>query len=222
MATAQLKVLLSPAPAILGSQSDASGVRMKQTMATLAETSDEALVAKALAEAEYYGILMERYEPALMRYLRRLGVHNREDQQDVLQEVFIKAYRNLNSFDQSLKFSSWLYRIAHNEAVSWYRKQSVRPEGHLIDDSETALLFTAAELNTDAATRARLNAEELERVLAKLPEKYREVIILRFFEHKEYDEISDILRIPVGTVGTLLHRGKTRLREALRDEHVEL
>lgn len=188
----------------------------------MAETSDEELVALALAEAEYYGILMERYEAALTRYVARLGVRNREDQQDVLQEVFVKAYRNLNSFDQSLKFSSWLYRIAHNEAISWYRRQSVRPEGHLIDDGETTLLFTAADLSTDAAAQARLNAQELERVLAKLPEKYREVIILRFFEHKEYDEISDILRIPVGTVGTLLHRGKTRLREALRDEHVEL
>ena len=186
-------------------------------------TSDEDLVKLTLADAEYYAVLMARYEAPLDRYIRRLGVSTQEDRQDVLQEVFIKAYRNLNGFDQALKFSSWLYRIAHNEAISWYRKKSVRPEGHLIDDGDTVLQFIeATELHTDAEAAERLNAEVLESALAALPSKYRTILVLRYFEYKEYEEISDILQIPIGTVGTLLHRGKTRLRKALQANHVNV
>lgn len=196
---------------------------MQHSTTALANTSDEALVALTLDDPEYYSALMDRYEPALDRYLRRLGVHRPEDRQDVLQEIFIKAYRNLNGFDQSLKFSSWLYRIAHNEAISWYRKQSVRPEGHIIEESDTILQFLqAAELRTDAQAIERLNAEALNRALAELPVKYRDVLTLRFFEHKEYDEISDILQVPVGTVGTLIHRGKARLAKLLEANEIDV
>lgn len=185
--------------------------------------SDEAVVVSVLADADQYGILMERYEAKLDRYIRRLGVYTPEDREDVLQDIFIKAYRYLNSFDQSLQFSSWLYRIAHNEAISWYRKKKVRPEGHLVDDADTILAFTKAELSDAAeASTARINASEVQRALAELDEKYRTVIILRFFEHKEYEEISDILRIPVGTVGTLVHRGKVRLERLLDTDIVEI
>lgn len=196
---------------------------MQHSTTALANTSDEALVALTLDDPEYYSALMDRYETALDRYLRRLGVHRPEDRQDVLQEIFIKAYRNLNGFDQSLKFSSWLYRIAHNEAISWYRKQSVRPEGHIIEESDTILQFLqAAELRTDAQAIERLNAEALNRALAELPVKYRDVLTLRFFEHKEYDEISDILQVPVGTVGTLIHRGKARLAKLLEANEIDV
>lgn len=201
---------------ILHAPSFDSSFPMQYSAPKLADTSDEDIVALTLTDAEYYSVIMDRYEPALDRYIRRLGVQRPEDRQDVLQEIFIKAYRNLNGFDQGLKFSSWLYRIAHNEAISWYRKQSVRPEGHLVDDSDTILVFLqATELRADSAASERLNAELLNAALNELPDKYRAVLTLRFFEHKEYDEISDILQVPVGTVGTLLHRGKARLAALL-------
>jgi RNA polymerase sigma-70 factor (ECF subfamily) len=166
---------------------------------------------------------MERYEAPLDRYLRRLGVRRPEDREDVLQEIFIKAYRNLNGFDRGLKFSSWLYRIAHNEAISWYRKQSVRPEGHVVDESDTILQFLqAAELRSDQLAAERLNAELLNTALNELPQKYQDVITLRYFEHKDYDEISDILQVPVGTVGTLLHRGKAKLASILKRQGIEI
>jgi RNA polymerase sigma-70 factor (ECF subfamily) len=196
---------------------------MQYSTTALQEMSDEAIVALVLEQAEYYSVIMARYEAPLQRYLRRLGVHRHEDQQDVLQEIFIKAYRNLNGFDQGLKFSSWIYRIAHNEAISWYRKQSVRPEGHVVEDSDTILQFLqAAELTSDRLTTERLNAEALNQALMTLPEKYRDVITLRYFEHKEYDEISDILQVPVGTVGTLLHRGKARLARMLERTKIDV
>src|SRR5690606_8168284 len=94
--------------------------------------SDEMLVALSLEDKERFGELIERYESKLGRYIARLGIRTAEDRQDVLQEIFLKVYKNLNGFDPKLSFSSWIYRIAHNEAISWYRKQSVRPEGNLI------------------------------------------------------------------------------------------
>ncbi len=176
-----------------------------------------------LVDKEHFGELVDRYEAKLTRYIGRLGVRNLEDQQDVLQEIFLKAYRNLNGFDTSLQFSSWIYRIAHNEAISWYRKQSVRPEGHLIADGEELLSYLSSkEESVDVEFDKTINAEALGEALAKIDEKYREVIILRFFEHKEYEEISDILQIPVGSVGTLLHRGKKQLATALNPEELRI
>jgi RNA polymerase sigma-70 factor (ECF subfamily) len=185
--------------------------------------SDEELVKRTLLDKEQFGVLIERYEKKLTRYITRLGVKNPDDQLDVLQEIFLKIYRNLNGFDTNLSFSSWAYRIAHNEAVSWYRKKSVRPEGHLVADSdEVVSLVASKELSADTVVDREINAQELTRALNKLEEKYREVLILRFFEHKEYDEISDILQLPIGSVGTLLHRGKKRLADELNQEALRI
>jgi RNA polymerase sigma-70 factor, ECF subfamily len=185
--------------------------------------SDAEVVVMTLKNPNQYGILVERYEAKLGRYINRLGVKVPDDQLDVLQEIFIKAYRNLNSFDTSLSFSSWMYRIAHNEAISWYRKRNVRPEGHLIGDSEEVLEFISSKEDTaDVLFDKSVNAEEVTRALTILDEKYREPIILRFFEHKEYEEISDILQIPIGSVGTLIHRGKRQLSSVLNKDNLRI
>lgn len=184
---------------------------------------DEAVVKLTLNDPDQYGILMERYEAKLKRYITRLGVRNHDDQLDVLQEIFIKSYRNLNGFDTDMSFSSWMYRIAHNEAVSWYRKRNIRPEGHMIADSNEILEFLGSkEEGIEIKHDQLLNAEELQRALATIDEKYREPLILRFFEHKEYDEISDILQIPIGSVGTLLHRGKKQLAGVLNKDYLRI
>lgn len=185
--------------------------------------SDVEVVRMTLKEPNQYGLLVERYEAKLRRYITRLGVRNEDDQLDVLQEIFIKAYRNLNSFDTSLSFSSWIYRIAHNEAISWYRKKNVRPEGHLVADSEELFEFLGSkEEGVEVAFDKSINASEVAQALQKLDVKYREPIILRFFEHKEYDEISDILEIPIGSVGTLIHRGKKQLSNVLNKDNLRI
>jgi RNA polymerase sigma-70 factor (ECF subfamily) len=185
--------------------------------------SDVEVVRMTLKEPNQYGLLVERYEAKLRRYITRLGVRNEDDQLDVLQEIFIKAYRNLNSFDTSLSFSSWIYRIAHNEAISWYRKKNVRPEGHLVADSEELFEFLGSkEEGAEVAFDKSINASEVAQALQKLDVKYREPIILRFFEHKEYDEISDILEIPIGSVGTLIHRGKKQLANVLNKDNLRI
>lgn len=183
------------------------------------ERPDVAVVLATFTDREQFGVLVERYEAKLRRYMARLGLRNRDDQDDVLQEVFIKAYRNLHSFDVSLSFSSWLYRIAHNETMTWFRRRRVRPEGSLVADSDTVLEFIASSQDSpETHFDQQLSARELEAALAEIDIKYREVLVLRYFEHKEYEEISDILQIPVGSVGTLLHRGKKQLASVLNDK----
>jgi len=185
--------------------------------------SDTEVVRMTLKDPNQYGLLVERYEAKLQRYILRLGVRVLDDQLDVLQEIFIKAYRNLNSFDTSLSFSSWIYRIAHNEAISFYRKKNVRPEGHLVGDGDEVLSFLSSSLDTaDVKFDQSINAEEVNKALALIDEKYREPLILRFFEHKEYDEISDILQIPIGSVGTLIHRGKKQLSTVLNKDALRI
>lgn len=185
--------------------------------------SDEELVQKILEDKSFFGELVDRYEAKLTRYIARLGVRDPEEQLDVLQDIFLKTYRNLNGFDTSLQFSSWIYRIAHNEAVSWYRKKNVRPEGHLIGESEEVLSFLSSkEEGADVSFDKGINAKMVNEALLEIDDKYREVIILRFFEHKEYEEISDILQIPIGSVGTLLHRGKRQLAAVLNRDAIRI
>jgi len=188
------------------------------------DMSDEELVAKTLGDQVFFREIVDRYETPLGRYVCRLGVRVREDQEDVLQEIFIKVYRNLNNFDNSFSFSAWIYRIAHNEAISWYRKKNVRPEGHLVDDEDELIMQHIIADGDDAEQNfdKTVNAGELSRAIRVIDQKYRDPLILRYFEHKEYDEISDILQIPVGTVGTLIHRGKKQLAKELSEEKISV
>lgn len=177
--------------------------------------TDEQIVGDALVHKDIFGELVRRYEARLTRYLHRLGVYRQEDTEDVLQNIFLKTYRNLNEFDQSLKFSSWIYRIAHNEAMSFFRARSVRPEGSLIDDSDSALETLRSSLDASHEAERSIDAEHVSKALASIDAKYRDAIVLRYFEEREYSEISDILRIPIGTVATLLNRAKKKLQTEL-------
>lgn len=176
-----------------------------------------------LKDPVFFGHIVARYEAKLGRYIERLGVRNSEDREDVLQEIFIKVYQNLHGFDTSLKFSSWIYRIAHNESISWFRKKNVRPEGHLaFEGEEIVQLIASKETGADVQFDVQINAEVIRAALEQLESKYRDPLILQFFEHKEYEEISDILKIPIGSVGTLIHRGKQRLKTIIDTNHIRL
>lgn len=194
-----------------------------ETMESLSSCTDTEIVARTLIDTSVFAEIVLRYEAKLTRYIRRLGVQNVEDQQDVLQEIFIKVYKNLNGFDTSLSFSSWIYRIAHNEAISFYRKKNVRPEGHQIADSEEVLGWLVADSQSpERMFDTAVSAAILTKALGTLESKYRDPVLLRYFEHKEYEEISDILKIPIGSVGTLIHRGKKRLQELIESNHIAI
>ena len=186
-------------------------------MEELHEKTDEELVILTLEDREVFGVLIERYYEKLLRYIRRITNYREDDLKDILQETFIKAYSNLNSFDTSLKFSSWIYRIAHNQTISIYRKHSSRVEGNTFDIDDEKLLGIAADNDTTRDAGSSLMKERIAGALTKLDPKYREVLVLKFLEEKDYEEISDILQKPKGTVGTLINRAKKHLKLALEE-----
>ncbi|MFZ5365215.1 MAG: RNA polymerase sigma factor [Patescibacteria group bacterium] len=157
-----------------------------------------------------FAVLISRYQGKLFSYILRL-INHREESADVLQEVFLKAYKSLKSFNSKKSFSSWIYRIAHNESVNWlkkntkYKKQSLDDENNPIDVSDSHDLSAASIINEERV--------ELIKSLAKLPIKYKEVLVLRFVEEKSYEEISQIISKSVNAVGIMINRAKKMLAE---------
>ena len=187
----------------------------------LGDTTDQEIVRQTLRDKEAFALLIERYEAKLLRYLERLGLGVREDREDVLQNAFVKAYRNLNSFDPELEFSSWMYRITHNEAMSFFRAKRARPQVILSEDGEMLLTELRDDTaDTTALAEHRLTSEGVAHAFAKLDPKYRTALVLRFFEDRSYGEMSDILQVPVGTVSTLLYRAKRELKKFLPNQHI--
>lgn len=178
--------------------------------------TDAMAVQETLRNKEHFGVLISRYESKLLRYIRRLGVANVEDRADILQDIFIKVYRNLHAFDQDLSFSSWIYRIAHNETMSWFRKRMVRPENTLIGEGDDVVArMESMEADAESELIKAEDAETVRNAVKTLRPQYRDMLVLYYLENKTYEEISDILEVPIGTVGTYMHRAKKELRTSL-------
>ncbi|MEI8103712.1 MAG: RNA polymerase sigma factor [Candidatus Moraniibacteriota bacterium] len=180
--------------------------------------SDFDLVAQAKNDPEAFGALIRRYQEPLFRYARRFGQLPNEDTEDLLQEAFIKMYRHLNEYDSSLKFSSWAYRIVHNQIVDHFRKLKARVRTDALEDYEWEKLIAG---NTDIGQELmdRDCVENIKSAINALPSAYREVLLLRFIEDKDYEEIMDILKKPKGTVATLIARGKKLIRETMQQSN---
>ena len=178
----------------------------------LGKISDEKLVDLVRRkDKNLYRELVKRYQDRLLRYANYL-LNRFEEAEDVVQNALVKAYINLNSFDIKRKFSSWIYRIVHNEAVNLIKKK--RREVSL-DKNE----FLLDSLTDDTNIELDFEKKELKKLtqksLDKLPVKYREPMALFFLEDKSYKEISDILRLPMGTVSIRLSRGKLALKKII-------
>lgn len=176
--------------------------------------SDEQLV-KIIREndQELYSEIIKRYNQKLSHYLHRF-IYDQDELEDVLQVVFIKVYKNLFGFNIDKKFSSWIYRIAHNEALNHLKKYS--KERISLDEVEYKIVDEKIDINGQVDKKFLKN--NIEKILKNIKIKYQEPLILFYFEQKSYEEISDILRIPTSTVGTLISRGKKMLKEELRKE----
>lgn len=183
------------------------------------EKTDEELVKLSLENKDFFAYIVDRYEEKLFRYVRRITNVPQSEILDILQEIFIKVYQNLNDFDYNLKFSSWIYRIAHNQTISIYRKDKSRPHGNSVDIDEEILKNIANDFDILAEADLKILKLKISKVLEKIDEKYKEIILLRFFEDKNYEEISDILKIPMGTVATLISRAKKQMKKELEKEN---
>lgn len=179
------------------------------------QKTDEELVVLTLENPDFYRILMERYEDKLFRYIMRISSSTKEDGEDILQDVFVSAYKNLNSFDPDLKFSSWIYRITHNKVISQFRKKTARPKTVTYEGDNDLLNILKGDIDLAKELEKKATAQEVREVLNSMDERYREVLILKFIEDKNYREISDILERPMGTVATLISRAKNQFKTEL-------
>ncbi|MDE1924679.1 MAG: RNA polymerase sigma factor [Patescibacteria group bacterium] len=169
-------------------------------------------------DKEKYGLLMTRYDKKLSRYGRKF-LSEKENIEDIVQDVFISAFQNINNFDTSLKFSSWIYRIAHNAFVNGLKRQ--QRSAVLGLDLDT---FVSHMTYEDPAVEERdheIMKKMIDQGLEKLTPKCREVIILHYLEGLSYKEISDILQIPTGTVAVRVLRGKDALRKIYKKMNMD-
>mgnify|MGYP000406123554 CR=1 FL=1 len=176
--------------------------------------TDEQIVTEIInGNKELFGELVRRYEDKLVRYTTYI-LQDKAAAYDVVQDTFIKSYENLKSFNIERKFSSWIYRIAHNESINRIKKNS-----HEIFNVDFDFLHDLMPLDTNPDVAFEKNAinESLKRGMEELPVKFREVLTLYYLENKSYEEISDILRISIGTVGTWMNRGKAKLKKILQE-----
>lgn len=184
------------------------------------QQKDAQLVAAALKKPDDFVHLVRRFEAPLGRYLARLVRTDEDEQRILLQNVFIKVYQNLNGIDTSLPLSSWLYRIAHNEAIDYFRRRfrEAIPDSateHTDEDGDTqsALDRIADEMDIVSSLDKERARAIISSILDTMPPKYKDVLVLRFFEAKDYTEIADIIKRPLGTVSILLHRAKKEFRK---------
>ncbi len=165
------------------------------------ELSDEKIIEKVRdTDHDLYSVIIDRYQKKLFRYSKSL-IKDEEKAVDIVQDSFIKAFINLNSFNIKKKFSSWIYRIVHNETMNLLKKYS--KEIPLLDDVD----FSSDE-NIEENFAQNEQKIMVEKCLGKLPVLYSEPLSLYYISEKSYEEISDILRIPMGTVAIRISRAK--------------
>lgn len=175
------------------------------------QTDEEIIRFVQSGKIEFFGILIERYEDKIRRYSRKF-LSDQENINDVLQDIFIKAYKNIQSFDAKRKFSSWLYRIAHNELINALKKGKKNPLPLFDLDIFFPHYFHDKNI-LDQEINQRQMGEIIDKCLAQLELKYREPIILYYFEGLSYKEISDVMQIPISTIGIRIKRAKETMRQ---------
>ncbi len=182
-----------------------------------ADSTDKELVKIAKNNPEAFELIVNRYWHRLFAYVRRISYFSQEDIEDILQEVFIKIYRYLNDYDDTFAFSTWTYRITRNYVIDEIRKKNVRPQTMQLDTEElNKILRSDLDIEKDLVTRDAIGA--LKNAINRLPQKYREILVLRFLEEKEYVEIMDIMQLPKGTVASLINRGKKILQQEIKKD----
>ena len=179
---------------------------------------DRRLIAECLhGRQEAFGELVRRYQDRLFNAVYRVVDHS-EDAYDVVQDAFLNAYQSLNSFKGDSEFFTWLYRIAFNTAISLKRKKRLllsldggradEPVVEPIDGSEFTQPGTGLERTEEEA--------RLQKALGRLSAEHRAVLVLKDLEGQRYEEIAEILDVPIGTVRSRLHRARLELRELLQ------
>ncbi|MGE0353365.1 MAG: RNA polymerase sigma factor [Gemmatimonadales bacterium] len=191
----------------------------------LAAASDQDVVLHARAgQQAAYRELIRRYERPIFSLIYRM-VRDRELAEDLSQETFVKALNAIESYRPEFKFSSWIFKIANNAAIDHLRRRELDTlslEGSPNAETADAIEATALQIGDRAETplqelEAREIGSAIEAAIGTLRPEYRSCILLRHVEGRPYEEIAQILNLPLGTVKTYIHRARNELRQALAD-----
>jgi RNA polymerase sigma-70 factor (ECF subfamily) len=188
---------------------------MDRVSKTVAREDAELIDGALRGDSAAFGDLVFRYQDRLFNAVYYV-VRSREEAEDVVQEAFVLAYTKLQSFQRESQFYTWLYRIAFNTAAT--RRRRRRPES----STDQARELTGREpVDTAESPQERLERSEragqLQEALDTLSEQHRAILVLREMEDRNYDEIAEILELPIGTVRSRLHRARLQLRDQLQE-----
>lgn len=181
------------------------------------EPTDEQLVERCRnGEPGAYALLVDRYRTRIFSLILRM-VGNREDAEDLAQEAFVRAFQGLHTFDARQRFSPWLYRIATNHCVSALRRKRLPTLPLTIEGGDDPYELPLPDLSTEPERRwlDQETRREIHQAILALPERYRVAILLYHMEELSYEEIAQVMEVPLNTVRTFLHRARAMLRRML-------
>lgn len=180
-------------------------------------TTDRDLVQRARrGDADAFNELVLRHQDKIFNAVYRF-CGNHEDAADITQRAFINAYRKISEFDGDAAFSTWMYRIAFNQSIS-YRRENSRHKGLSLysGKDEEMVVEPAVMSGPEERMESQDNQHKVQQALSRLDDDDRRIIILKDIEDRSYDEIAEVLDIPKGTVRSRLHRARLALKEKLK------
>jgi RNA polymerase sigma factor (sigma-70 family) len=217
MPKAQKKHIPPPSPSSSSKALDAAEKRRLES-----REEDSALIQRALAgDQKAFQRLRVKYYDAIFKLVNRM-IRDRQEVEDLTQEAFIKAFTSLERFDDEYAFSTWLYKIATNNSIDHIRKKKLhtfsidKPIGS--EESDFTFELPDTDLEPDQELIANQRKKMLENAMNSLPLKYRQVILMRHVDEKEYQDIAKILKLPLGTVKAHIFRARELLYKKLRDK----
>jgi len=195
----------------------------------LIHSTDHELVGFARAGSEQaYRELLGRYQRPVFSLIYRM-VRDRELAEDLAQETFVKVFNHIDKYNPKFKFSSWIFKIGSNLAIDTLRKRelptvSLDGSRHATTDDEmaaTRITVASDDENPEELLLARELGSQIEEAIGRLRPDYRTAILLRHVEGRAYEEIAEIMDIPLGTVKTYIHRARNELKDSLAHLRVE-
>lgn len=195
----------------------------KQYQGLVGMSDEDLMAAFQNGKVEAFDILVHRYKDPLTNYIYRF-LGDMKECEDLLQETFLRVYRNRHSYRRIAKYSTWLYTIAGNLARSEYRKRKRRRLFSLQsvnrDDEEYEVEIPDETYLPDVHTESLMQDKFVQETLRQIPEEFREVVVLRDIQQLSYEEIAEITGLPMGTVKSRINRGRTKLQHMLKDIYV--
>lgn len=182
-------------------------------------TDIEVIQAVLEGDQDSFALLVERYQKGLITYIYHM-VHHYDEALELCQEVFLKVYESLSKYDGQYKFSTWLYKIASNHTIDHLRRQhmvTTSIQERQDDPDMPDLPLESATISPHDAYRNKVLMDQVQKALEDLPPSYRELILLRHFSFRSYEEMAKITGLPLGTVKNRIFRARQILMERLKD-----